>query len=284
MQIQREIIQGNPCFCLGHLKSMVPIMRINQVAAILYTVREHITTRAGLEDTLSKIADIGFQAIEVNGIEDEVATPSEVASLCEQRGLTITSAHENWDLIVQNPQTAADRVKDLGCPFICYPWPGSVEITDAAAIAGLIDSLARPTEVMAENGLQLCYHNHAVEFMKHEGRILMDRVYEIPGLSVELDTYWTQLGGMNPVQVLEKWSGRVPLLHMKDMGALGNEARFSEIGQGNLDFPSIIPAAEAAGVQWFIIEQDKTWGRDPFEAIADSFAYVRDHLVTEPQT
>ena len=255
-------------------------MKINQLSAILYTVRDFIDSRNELDRTLGKIADIGFNAVEICGVDDEVASPTDIARLCQKHGLVISSAHENWDLIVNDPHTAASRVKDLGCDYICYPWPGSVEITDAPAISGLISSLAGPAKVMAKHGLQLCYHNHAVEFMKYEGRPLLERVFEIPRLQVQLDTYWTQLGGADPIKTLMNWRGRIPLIHLKDMGAYGNEACFREIGRGNLDFKGIVSAAEKAGTKWFVVEQDQTWGRDPFEAIADSFAYIRDHLVS----
>ncbi len=255
-------------------------MHINQVSAILYTVRDFIHSRDELSNTLGKLSEIGFQAVELCGISDEVATPAEVAELCRENNLTISSAHENWDLIQEEPQAAAKRVKTYGCDFVCYPWPGSVEITDAAAIAELITSLGKSAEAIKSEGLQLCYHNHAVEFMKHEGAILMDKVIEQSDLQLELDTYWTQLGGCNPAKAITKWSGRISILHMKDMVAYGNDARFSEIGKGNLDWKEIIPAADAAGVKWFVIEQDQTWGRDPFESLADSFAYVKDNLVS----
>lgn len=88
-----------------------------------------------------------------------------------------------------------------------------------------------------------------------------------------------QLGGACPIKWCQKLKGRLPLLHMKDVGVReGNSPTMFEIGYGNLDFKSIITAAEASGCKWFIVEQDTCPG-DPFESLKKSFDYIQTKLV-----
>ena len=100
-------------------------------------------------------------------------------------------------------------------------------------------------------------------------------------LLAELDTYWVQAGGGDPVAWCKKMAGRMPLLHLKDYG-VGPDGKphFAEIGNGNLDWPAIISTAEASGTEWFIVEQDVCPG-DPFESLAQSFRYIKANLASK---
>ena len=97
-------------------------------------------------------------------------------------------------------------------------------------------------------------------------------------LQGEPDTYWVQHGGGDPVEWCKRLKNRLPILHMKDYTVTTeNKVTFAEIGNGNLDWKRIIPAAEAAGCQWLCIEQDTCAG-DPFDSLKQSFVYTRDHI------
>ena len=97
-------------------------------------------------------------------------------------------------------------------------------------------------------------------------------------LQGEPDTYWVQYGGGDPVDWCERLQGRLPILHLKDY-AIGADARptFAAVGQGNLDWPRIIDAADAAGCRWYAVEQDTCPG-DPFESLRQSFDYIQGQL------
>jgi sugar phosphate isomerase/epimerase len=67
-------------------------------------------------------------------------------------------------------------------------------------------------------------------------------------------------------------AGREPLLHLKDFAmAPGREQRFAEIGEGNMNWDSILQAAQESGVEWYLVEQDRCYDRDPFESLAISY-------------
>ena len=48
--------------------------------------------------------------------------------------------------------------------------------------------------------------------------------------------------------------------------------QFAEVGEGNLEWEPIIEQALASGAEHLLVEQDDTYGRDPFEALAISRA------------
>jgi sugar phosphate isomerase/epimerase len=110
----------------------------------------------------------------------------------------------------------------------------------------------------------------------------LDRIYDgtsKDALQGEPDTYWVQYGGGDAVEWCEKLKGRLPLLHLKDYQTNSeNTAHMCEIGSGNLNFKKIVAAAEAAGCEWFIVEQDSCPG-DPLDSLEKSFRYIQENLV-----
>ena len=152
---------------------------------------------------------------------------------------------------------------------------------------------------LKEDGIDLYYHNHHIEFMKLEnGKYLLDVLREnAPSMGFELDTHWIHRGGENPVEFIKKYAGSVRLLHLKDykianvempdmsqgfdMKAFANAffaqpVRFAELGAGSLPLKECIEAGLAGGAEYFLIEQDDSYGRDPFDCLKDS----RDHLIS----
>ncbi len=91
-------------------------------------------------------------------------------------------------------------------------------------------------------------------------------------LKAEIDTYWIQAGGGDPAEWVRKCAGREPLLHLKDMCVTTDrEIRMAEIGEGNLNWPAILSAAEEGGVEFALVEQDSCYDRDPFECLEISY-------------
>ena len=150
---------------------------------------------------------------------------------------------------------------------------------------------------LKEDGIALYYHNHHLEFMKVNGEYLLDILRaNAPHLGFELDTHWIHRGGENPVEFIKKYAGSVRLLHLNDYRIANVEmpdmkspdamkqfvdaffskpVQFAELGKGNLPLKACIEAGLAGGAEYFLIEQDDSYGRDPFDCLRDS----RDHLI-----
>ncbi len=155
-------------------------------------------------------------------------------------------------------------------------------------------------ERLQEQGISLYYHNHHIEFAKFDGKYMLDIIAENspPAMGMEIDVHWVQRGGLDPpVRTLEKFAGKTAMVHLKDyrigqmpaaafgllekgdfpgfMAEFKNVVQFAEVGEGNLDFPSIIPAAVAAGARYLLVEQDELYGRTVWDALQTSY----DNLV-----
>jgi len=256
-------------------------MKLDQVAVQLYTLREFCKTAEDYAATLKRVKAIGYQAIQISAVGPIPA--SELRSIAEGEGLTICATHEPSLTIVNEPQRVADRLCELGCKYTAYPSPAGVDFHDAEAVFKWIAQLDAAGAVLRNAGQVLTYHNHAGEFVHIEGRPILAWLYEKTApehLQAELDTFWVQAGGGSPEGWCEKLAGRLPLLHIKDYAVTPDHVRqFAEIGYGNLDFPRIIDAADKAGCEWYIVEQDTCPG-DPFVSIEKSFNYIKENLVS----
>jgi sugar phosphate isomerase/epimerase len=255
-------------------------MKIEQVAVQLYTVRDFLTSPEDYQETLQKIAEIGFKSVEMAG--PRPMPEDEIASLCAEKGLVICSSHEDPKLILENPAKALENLEELGCRYGAYPWPADVEMGNREQVMDLIAGLNASGKVLAEAGKTLIYHNHDMELQSLDGVPVLERIYQETDsayLQAELDTYWIYAGHASPQAWCARMRDRLPVLHLKDYATdASGEARFAEVGNGILDFRTIIATAEASGCQWYVVEQDTCPG-DPFESIEQSFRYIKDNLV-----
>ena len=254
-------------------------MKLNQVAAQLYTVREHCKTPADIAVSLKKIRAIGYEAVQLSGlgpIRDE-----EIVGLCRAEGLTICATHENSETILTEPQAIVAKLQKLGCQHTAYPYPSGIKLDTLAEVKAFAARLNAAGKVLHDAGLVLSYHNHHVEFRKIKNKTILDLIFKHTDpqyLQGEPDTHWVQHGGGDPVAWCKKLKGRLPLLHMKDFAINAeNKIVFAEIGKGNLNWKKIVAAAEKSGCEWFIVEQD-TCPADPFESLRQSFAYIQAKL------
>ena len=114
---------------------------------------------------------------------------------------------------------------------------------------------------LAEHGIELYYHTHHLEFQKYDGEYLLDIIKNnTTKLGFELDVHWIQRAGVNPVEFVKEYKGRISLLHLKDyrIGQMDlsevdfkdmakfmqihDTIEFAELGEGNLDIKAIMEA------------------------------------------
>ena len=128
---------------------------------------------------------------------------------------------------------------------------------------------------ISESGKLFMYHNHDQEFKKIGGRLVIEKLMEdfSPAeMGFTLDTFWVQAGGGDPAQWLEKLSGRIPCIHLKDY-AYGR--KMAVVGEGNINFDRVFEKAAAGGTQYMLVEQDDCNGEDPIECLRRSYQFLR---------
>ena len=253
----------------------------------MFTVREFTKTAADLAKTLEKISAIGYPAVQasavgaMNGDSPEVDATM-MRKMLDDNGLKCIATHRPWDALLANPEAEIEFHKTLGCDYCAI---GGIPAEYDRSYDGYRAWLADAKPVIADlskAGIRFGHHNHSLEFARPErhGQTLEDILIEEGprDLMLELDLYWIEHSGTNCVRILERAHGRVPVIHLKDMEVEeGNNTRMAPIGEGNMDWKHILPACEAAGVDWYAVEQDKCY-RDPFDCLKSSFEFLSAKL------
>lgn len=214
----------------------------------LYTLRKDFA-----EDqigTLERIKQIGYDAVEFAAPLDTDFAP--LAARMSEIELDCPSVHVGLADIKGQPGRVLEVAKTLGCRFIVLPF---VDPNDAdwQAVVRDAQTFARQAK---DEGFRFCYHHHHFEFDNARGFRPFDVLVgesDPALLNFELDVYWLKVGGEDPVAMIETLAGRVKLLHLKDQA---DDGKMTDVGAGNLDFPAIIAAGRAAGVEHFFVEND----------------------------
>lgn len=236
-------------------------MRIDQVALQSWTVREQIAV--DLPGTLLAVAEAGYQAVELAGLAD--VPTADLAGALADASLRPMAAHIGIEALRADPDAVAARLVALGCPRLIIPWLPEAERRERAAVQRFAADLDGHAERLAATGIVLGYHNHAFEFEPLDGTTVWDILMaELgPRIELEIDVYWASVAGRDPIGAIQAAGERLRLLHLKDR-APGDEPRDAPVGDGILPMPAIIEAGRAAGVEWYVVEQD-----EPADAIAD---------------
>lgn len=254
-------------------------MKIDQVAAQLYTCRDIIKTPTEIAATMARLRKVGYRAVQVSGMGP--IPEEELNKILDGEGLVCCATHEGANTILDEPARVVERLQKLRCAYTAYPFPAGVDFGSAEAVDAMIAKLDAAGAVLSAAGQTLCYHNHHHEFRKLEGRTILELIYERTSpanLQGETDTYWVQHGGGDNVAWCHRLTGRLPLIHLKDYVVDSeSKANYCEVGYGNLDFKAIVAAAEEAGCKWFIVEQDVCPG-DPVDSLEKSFRYLAENI------
>lgn len=245
------------------------------IALQLYTVRQEMA-----EDpvaTLKAVAEMGYEGVE--GGTPRGMSSQEYLKLLDDCGMQIIGSGVGPAELRQNIQSVVDRCGELGINTLMLGVIGEVRQADGDW-KGVVADLAEGCAKAAEAGLRILYHNHDFELTsKVDGVCGLDYLLEtIPATDIqaELDTYWVQTGGEDPVAYIRKYAGRLPRLHIKDRAPspADQECPFAEVGHGILDWDGIFEASPEAGVEWYVVEQDR-WTRPPLESAQMSLKYLK---------
>ncbi len=197
--------------------------------------------------------------------------------------MTVAGAHISIDELEKDLTRVLDEQEVLGNKNVVCPHLAENRRSDADGWRQVARSLNSVGQQCQRRGLNLAYHNHSFEFQsfdagptvlhgssKKTGLDLLWENSDINLVRAELDVYWVQHAGLDPTDYINKLGRRILLVHLKDM-ASGSERQFAPVGEGIIQFKEILAAAESAGAQWGVVEQDSTYNAPPLEAIQISF-------------
>jgi len=159
--------------------------------------------------------------------------------------------------------------------IVCYwPWTDDGKNKKLDDWKRVAEKLNKGGEICKKSGLSLLYHNHDIEFFFTESRIPFDTLMtnlDKSAVSIELDLYWITKGGQSAIEFIQKYPGRYPVYHLKDMDHT-IEKSFACVGDGQIPFSEIFKYNKTAGVKHFIVEHDRP--ANPKECITTSAQYL----------
>ena len=272
---------------------MLPIM------LQLYNVRNEL--KEDFDGTLAEVAKIGYKYVELALAQSFGKTTAQFKASLDKAGLTAVSAHIPYRDMIADPENVIGYHIDIGCKYIVVPFLDEADRSTGPNYEEVKKGIASLGEIVKKKGAVLLYHNHEFEFADYNGKYALDDLFDsIPAelLQTEIDVCWTKVGGVDPAQYILKYKDRSPVVHLKDFNSsdgktvkaeyeLIGEAKkaraagvfpFCAIGQGIMDIPGIIKAAEQAGTKWLVAEQDlPTPGKTPMECARESFEYLASY-------
>ena len=266
-----------------HLSWAAAEHRIEKIGLQLYTVRDQM--KADFDGTIAKVASIGYKEVEFAGYFGR--TPEQVRAVIDRNGLTSPSCHVEYAVLSDKWPSVIESSKVIGQSYIVCPWIPEEIRKQPDGWKRAIDTFNHAGEISKKSGIQFAYHNHWFEFLPVDGKLPYDMLLEQcdPDLvKMELDLCWITVAGADPLTYFNRYPGRFPLVHVKDMKKLpkvsasggqdfGDSLKdMTAVGSGIIDWKRILGQSEKAGIKHYIIEHDKP--EAPFESIKISYDYL----------
>lgn len=249
-------------------------MSASVIGAQLYTLRDFLKTPAEIRTTFGRVRDMGYEAVQCSGLGP--IEPLELKQVAAEAGLKIVATHIGFDRIRDEPQSVIDEHKLWGCRHVAIGGMPA-EYRDSTGFARFAREASTAVRPLIDAGLTFSYHNHSFELERigvRTGLQILAEESDAEAFSFEVDTYWIQHGGGNPVTWLRQLRERMYVVHLKDMAMKGSEQLFAEVGEGNLEWEPILAACSDADIEWYLIEQDRCQ-RDPFDSLKLSLDNLR---------
>lgn len=255
---------------------------MTQIAAQLFTVRDFTQTREDFASSMARIREIGYRAVQISQIG--AIADADIKRIADDNGLTICNTHVPVDLLQNAPDAVIEQHKLWDCRHVAI---GGMPLECRESEDGFrqfAETANGIGETLAAAELSFSYHNHSFEFVRFGARSGLELFFDETDprfVQAELDTYWLQHGGADPVAWIERMQGRMPVVHLKDMVMLPSLVEgerpvqaMAEVGAGNMNFAAILEACQRIGVEWYAVEQDICQG-DPFDSLAISYRNLR---------
>ena len=274
-------------------------MKRFNVGIQLYGVKEAM--KEDFEGTLRAIKEMGYDYVEFAGYHGRSA--DEVKAILDELSLKCVSVHQGLDIYDDDPMAAIEYLKTIGVKYSIIPWYKKDFLAGTPDWDNTVSRFNKVARLLADNGMMLGYHNHDFEFETHEGKYLHDYIFDaVPNelITPEFDTCWVHYAGIDPSDKIREFSGRVPVVHLKDfdckrlaggptydlIDAAGNPIKttredngfvFRPLGMGRQNFAEILSACEECGTETLIVEQDKVYdGMSELEAARISREYLKN--------
>lgn len=252
-----------------------------RIAAQLYTLREFTKTAQGFADALAICHEIGYEGVQLSAVgcmdgESPEVSARQARELLDENGLECCATHRPLRNFIDNIEEEIEFHRTLRCDYTAI---GGIWNGHSSDVYRSFLSEAEPIiATLKGQGIRFGYHNHDHEFIRDGEKNLrgFDVLVDQGGqdLMMEIDTFWIAAAGASPVYWLERCSGRIPVIHVKDGEVVPDVGHtMAPVGEGNQDWNGILGASRRGGTEWLVVEQD-VCRRDPFECLASSYDFL----------
>ena len=258
---------------------------VRPIGVQLYTVRDAM--KSDFEGTVAKVAATGYKEVEFAGYFDK--SPKDIRAILDKNGLTAPSCHVPYSTLEKTWPEALDAAHVIGHKIIVNPWiePSQRDSDDGWKRAA--DLFNKCGESAKKAGIQFAYHNHTFEFQAAKslnGGLPYDYLLkncDKNNVKMELDLCWITVAGADPLKYFDRYPGRFPLVHVKDVKTLpkittggpqnfGDTVDLTEVGSGIIDWKRIFAQSDKAGIKHYFVEHDHP--KAPLESIKTSYEYL----------
>ena len=257
--------------------SQVAEQALAQFGLQLYTLKDDLPKDP--KGVLKQVADMGYKQIE--GFEREMGlwwgmTHKDFKKYIDDLGLTMIASHCN---INENFEKKAAEAKEVGLKYLIDPWFGPQKTLDAYKKHA--DVFNQKGEICKKNDMKFAYHNHDYSFVKLDGQYPQDIFMQNSNpetVDFEMDIFWVEVPGEDPIAWLQKYPNRFRLCHIKDRekGAQKGDGKTStDLGTGSLDYKKILRVAKENGMEYYIVEQEKFTNSTPLKSAKVDADYLK---------
>lgn len=245
------------------------------IAVQLYSLRHFSDDFA---KQVATVADLGYPGVELVGLS---LSPERVSEILGEHNVKAVSAHVSYQALREDLDRQIKFHQTIGNSWIIVPAPPQ-DVREANTVESWVNfakSLEEFGRRCFDAKVRLGYHNHWWEMTELEGKRIIDWMMGETNpdyLFFEPDLAWIARGGADPKAMLEQYAGRCPRVHAKDLAPAGEneeEMGLADVGYGTLDWDVLLPAARAAGAEWYVVEHDKP--KDPVASVKRSLDFLR---------
>jgi sugar phosphate isomerase/epimerase len=253
-------------------------IQAQEIALQMYSLRNEMKT--DVKGTLALIPKMGVNFIEGGGTYG--MSQDEYKTYLSGLGLSVVAIGADYKQLQDNPQAIIDNAKVFGVKFATCTWiphsSGQFSIKETKEAVELFNKAGK---ILKDAGITLCYHPHGYEFTPYGNGVLFDELIEnAKNYAFNMDVFWVQMGGGDPLAIMKKYPKKFPLLHLKDRakGTPGSTDGKGDIesnvvlGTGDIDIRGIIKQAQKSGTKYLIIEDESSRS---VQQIPQSVAYIK---------
>jgi sugar phosphate isomerase/epimerase len=251
------------------------------LAVQLYSVRDDCAK--DFDPALTELAKMGFAAVEFAGYHKYNGKAKELRAKLDELNLKVAGTHIGTGSIKPDQiQKTIDFHQTIGCNYLIVPGDGG--FTDPEKSKALAETFNKAAETLKPLGMGCGYHNHTGEFKKVDGTTYWHLFAQRTSKDVilEQDCGWTVAAGLNPVDLMKEFPGRMKVTHLKPVVMGKGAGKKPVIGQDSADWPAIVTACrDIGGTEWYIVEQENYFdGKSPMQCTQESLEGLKKIIAT----